>query len=516
VRQLFVRLVAGGVPLQITKDPVDHELPRWSRDSSSIVYFSPAAPGVPQGTIWQMPALGGAPRRVIDSIGGGDIDAAGRVAAFRLAHGKIELVSAAPDQADVRTIARFDEPLYFKYPRWSPDSRSVAYQRGDGFRWDVFVIAAGGGTPRQLTHDNAQIHGLAWLPDGTAIVYSSSRLATMPYLPTLGLWRVSLEDGASRRIAAADESYLYPDVQGSGAMAATRLELQFDVWQYPVAGTPSENVRRAVRLTHQTGQVQTPTVGSDGREVAFLSDSGGHANVWITNADTGVLRQITYERDPSVALGVPIWSPDGQWIAFVSSRGNTGLGFSVWTVRPDGGDLRNIAPRGLGVSWSPDGRWLYYTDRGTVYKMPVGGGRPVAVHSGSVRNVIGSDGTTLYYMVDRTLADGTPGFEVHAATPENGASRILARIAPARAPQWQIINPSLSPDGRWLAMPLTDGVTTNIWTLSTRTGEWRQVTDFADRPTFIARRVAWTPDGASILAAVGEGDGDVVVFEPGR
>ena len=67
VRQIFVRLVAGGSPLQITKEAIDHELPRWSRDASSIVYFSPAAPGDVQGTIWEIPALGGAPRRIIDS-----------------------------------------------------------------------------------------------------------------------------------------------------------------------------------------------------------------------------------------------------------------------------------------------------------------------------------------------------------------------------------------------------------------------------------------------------------------
>ena len=39
-RQLFVQLITGGAPLQLTRDPVDHEYPRWSPDSSSIFYFS--------------------------------------------------------------------------------------------------------------------------------------------------------------------------------------------------------------------------------------------------------------------------------------------------------------------------------------------------------------------------------------------------------------------------------------------------------------------------------------------
>ena len=59
-------------------------------------------------------------------------------------------------------------------------------------------------------------------------------------------------------------------------------------------------------------------------------------------------------------------------------------------------------------------------------------------------------------------------------------------------------------------MPLTDGVATNIWAISTRNGAWRQVTDFGDRATFIARRVSWSADGRSILAALGEGDADIV------
>ena len=512
-RQIFIRLLAGGMPLQITKDAADHQSPRWSRDASAVLYFSPAAPGTLQGTIWEVPALGGAPRRIIDSIGGGDIGSGGRLTCFRLAGGQTELITAAEDGSDVRVIARFDEAAYYGYARWSPDATWIAYQRGDGFRSDIFAVPAGGGSPRRVTHDNAQIHGLGWLPDSSKILYSSSRGATMPYLPTLGLWETDLAGGTPRPVAPSDLSYLHPDIHQSGAVVAGRLHMQFDLWKYPTDGTADENTRRGQRLTRQTGQVQTPTVGASDRHIAFLSDSGGRANIWVTTPDTAEMRQITHERDPSVALGVPIWSPDGKWIALVSSRGAVGLGFGVWIVDPDGGNLRNLAPRGLGVAWSRDAQWLYYVDADAIYKIPPAGGPAVRVRSGPARNAIGSDGTTLYFMVDRTLTDGIPGFEIHAATPEDAPSRIVARIPASRAPLWQIINPALSPDGQWLAMPLTDGVTTNIWALSTATFEWRQITDFAERATFIARRVSWTADSRSILAAVGEGDADIVRFE---
>jgi len=40
-RQIWIRLQASGTPLQITKDEVDHEQPRRSPDSSSLLYYSP-------------------------------------------------------------------------------------------------------------------------------------------------------------------------------------------------------------------------------------------------------------------------------------------------------------------------------------------------------------------------------------------------------------------------------------------------------------------------------------------
>ena len=176
------------------------------------------------------------------------------------------------------------------------------------------------------------------------------------------------------------------------------------------------------------------------------------------------MRQITHERDPNVAVGVPVWSPDGRAIAFVSSRGNPGWTFGVWLVDPDGSNLRNVANPGLGPAWSPDGRWVYYSTRGgaaatnaVLKKVPVEGGTSVTVRTERMFNVIGSDGTTLYYSFARPLMDGTPEFEIRTATPEDAPFRVLARIPASRVPIWQVFNPALSPDGKWLAQSLTDG-----------------------------------------------------------
>jgi Tol biopolymer transport system component len=520
-RQVFVQLIAGGAPLQITRDTVDHECPRWSPDSGSILYFSPAVSGAVQGSIWEIPALGGVPRRVVNSVGCADISPTdGRLALFRLVKEGIQLVTEPMDGSRFDVVAVFAPATYYLYPRWSPDGRWIAFQRGDSIRFDIFVAPATGGEPRKLTRDNNMMSGFAWLPDSTGIIYSSSRGGSIPYLPTLGLWQVTLHDGSVRRVTTGETSYMNPDISKSGVILAGRMTLQTDIWKFPVDGLPTENVRRGVRVTRQTGQILTPTASPGDKEVAFLSDSGGHANLWVVNTESGELRQITHEHDPNVAMGVPVWSPDGRTIAFVSSRGNQGLTFGVWLVDSDGSNLRNVANPGLGPAWSPDGRWVYYSTWsggvGTdvvMKKVPVDGGLAVTVRTERLRSVIGLHGTSLYYLFERPLVDGTPEFEIRAASPEDAPFHVLARIPASRVPIWQIVSPALSPDGKWLAQALTDGFTTNVWALSTTTGEWRQITDFGERATFIARRVSWSSDGRSILAAVAEGDSDIVLLE---
>src|SRR6266849_4741744 len=263
-RQVFMQLIAGGAPLQITRDTVDHEFPRWSPDSSSILYFSPAVSGAVQGSIWEIPTFGGVPRRVVDSVGGADVSSTdARLALFRLSKEGIQLVTSPIDGSRFDVVAEFAPATYYLYPRWSPDGRWIAFQRGDSIRFDIFVAPATGGEPRQVTHDNNTMSGFAWLPDSTGIVYSSSRGGTMPYLPTLGLWQGTLRDGSVRRITSGEASYMNPDISKSGAIVVCRMKLENDVWKFPVEGLHTENVRRAVRVTRQTGQVLTPTPSPD-------------------------------------------------------------------------------------------------------------------------------------------------------------------------------------------------------------------------------------------------------------
>ena len=510
-RQIWMRLRAGGNPLQITHDGSDHEEPRWSPDSSSVVYFSPAATPEGQGTIWEIPALGGTAHRIGAAVTAGDLSHDGRwIAAFQQQGEGVAIVAIARDGSQTRPL-RPNMSYAYDSPRWSPDDRWIAFHRAVTTYFDemILVMSADGGEPRRVAGGHL-LRGFSWLSDSSGLVYSSSAGSTILYPPIFNLRAVRRDGSGDRQLTFGDVSYVHPDVAGRGTVAASRIRIQSDVWRFPVDGTPAENTRRSVRVTRSTGQAQTPSASPDGREVVYLSDSGGHGNLWVTKVDGSAVRQITFEQDPSNALGVPIWSPVDNHIVFIFSRqGNTG----EWIVNSDGSGLHALAREGSGADWGPDGHWLYYVrsegSLNCLEKVPVEGGRAVRIRcEPHASAMVSSDGSTLFYY---TILEAFT--EIRRAYPETAPFQTILRIPNRRIPGdvnlWQA---TMSPDRRWLVMPLIDKGTSNLWLMSTDGGPLRRVTDFGSRSTLIQRRVSWSPDGKSIYAAVADLDADIVLL----
>jgi hypothetical protein len=102
--------------------------------------------------------------------------------------------------------------------------------------------------------------GLAWSRDTSHLVYSTARGSTLLYLPTLHLWQISKSGGEPRQLTFGEAGDENQDVDRDGRIVVSHKRMQFDIWKVPVQGDAVENVRQAVRITHQTGQVQTPTL----------------------------------------------------------------------------------------------------------------------------------------------------------------------------------------------------------------------------------------------------------------
>ncbi len=113
-------------------------------------------------------------------------------------------------------------------------------------------------------------------------------------------------------------------------------------------------------------RLSSPTASPDGKTLAFtvtsidLDANRGRSDLWTVNVDGSNLRQLTThpENDSS-----PLWSPDGKWIYFLSSRSGKS---QVWRIATDGGEARQVTDEPLEVGnlrLSPDGKTIAYTMR---------------------------------------------------------------------------------------------------------------------------------------------------------
>ena len=514
--QVWVRLLSGGTPLQVTRDDADHQSPRWFPDSASLIYFAPSEESDGQGKIWEVPALGGTARPIVTSLGAGDVSHDGKhIAYFRSNQKLIELAVADRDGMNSRTIATMGMEFTYSSLRWSPDDSKLGFERGRTFDYDIFYVPSEGGEVKKLTDDGNPLAGFAWMPSGSGIVYSSSRGDTVLYLRTMNLWSVGFDGKDLRQLTFGETSYEAPDIDRAGNIVATRTHIEFNLWKYPATGGPVENVRNGVRITHQTGSVQTPAAGPGDREIVYLSDSGGHGNLWVVNTQTGENRQVTFEQDPQIAVGVPVWSPDGKYIEFVK-RSKARWNVDGWLMNADGSNAHKVSDGGGWACWSFDSKWLYVsppTSQGfRIEKISMdGNSAPVPVQADGQKPAVAPDGT-LYYVLNLPALNGVSDMEIRKANPDNGPGTVLTRIPGAKLSSAVLMQPVISPDGKWLALLLTDGATTDIWAQPTAGGALRRITDFGKQATFIARRVSWSSDGKFIFAAEGKGESDIVLL----
>jgi WD40 repeat protein len=121
---------------------------------------------------------------------------------------------------------------------------------------------------------------------------------------------------------------------------------------------------RVAELTSTEGPVGWPRWSPDGQQIVFTvsgeKDNGGPeapklGAAVVVDADGQNLHQVS---PTTLNVDGAAWSPDGARLLLTASAGESS---DIYTMRPDGTDLRQLTADGIsiGASWTPGGRILF-------------------------------------------------------------------------------------------------------------------------------------------------------------
>jgi Tol biopolymer transport system component/C-terminal processing protease CtpA/Prc len=161
---------------------------------------------------------------------------------------------------------------------------------------------------------------------------------------------------------AADSIQPLPSF-GEPAISPDRSEIAFvsggDIWTVPAGGGDAR-----LLVAHQANESR-PLYSPDGQALAFVSDRSGGGDIYILSLAAGTLRQLTFDDGLDRLDG---WSRDGRWIYFSStSRDIAGMN-DLFRVRSEGGTPMTVSADRYTSEFfaapSPDGQRVAFAARG--------------------------------------------------------------------------------------------------------------------------------------------------------
>jgi len=381
--EIMMRNLDSLVPILVAR--ADARSVFWSADGTRLNYVIDTG-------VWSMSRAGGEATLVLKGDYG---DAApspdGKALVLWLSRGEErqrepKLWISSPPGAPPRKY----EPVLFEeegsfspvYLRFAPDGREVLLAKPTAMGTELWLLpypdgAAAKGKARRVF---ASMLGgaqwppsFSWMPDSRHLVMSFST----PGHPQPQLWMAHVEDQDLNALTADEGFKVRPSVSPDGKrIAYASITQNFDIVEIPVAGGPVRPILATSR------NEMSPAWSPVAPLLAYVTDRSGPQEIWLRNARDGSDRPLVTQRDfadDTLALGTLAVSPDGSRLAY--SRNSTSHLGRLWISPLAGGGTPVAVTKSdefeLAPGWSPDGNWLIYlSSAGGLMKIRVGGSDP--------------------------------------------------------------------------------------------------------------------------------------------
>ena len=161
-------------------------------------------------------------------------------------------------------------------------------------------------------------------------------------------------DGANqRRLTVSRQLNINPSwAPDSRSLAYTTYRPNPDIFVSRIYEGVLQNPTKGV------GTNYVPVFSPDGKQIAFMSARDGNPEIYVMNADGSSQTRLT--TDPASDIS-PSWSPDGKQIAFASDRDGS---YEIYVMDADGTGQRRLTTNlesDIDPAFSPDGKQIVFT-----------------------------------------------------------------------------------------------------------------------------------------------------------
>ena len=517
-QSLWLRQVMTSSDTQIVPpSPQNYYGVTFSKDGNYIYYVQGEANNPATRTLYQVPVLGSASRKVIENVASPvslSPDGA-RLAFVRGSPTQTALVVANVDGTGEREVAvrKLTNGTYSTGgPSWSPDGKRLASSvtvgpPNEAVAGSIVVeVQVESGAERPITSEKwppaTGTGEVAWLSDGSGLVVIAPDQGTF----SRQLWHISYPGGEVRKITNDLNNYNRLSLTAdSSALVTVQTEGEMNLWVAPQA-----DAGRAKQISSGRSDGQTGLSWMPGGKIVYTSRGSGLTDIWSMEQDGKDQKQLTANAGGNV---YPWATPDGRYIVFTSSRARRTRG--IWRMDPDGGNLKQLTegPGDIFPQSSPDGRWVVFqsTRSGSlrVWKVSIDGGELVRLSDKWTANpTVSPDGSLIacFYREDQA----NPPLKV-AIIPFAGGDPVKVLDIP------QSVNGPAglrwTPDGRALSFVDTTGGVSNIWSLPLDGGKPVQLTDFKTDQIFW---FDFSRDGKQLALSRGTQTSDVILIRDFR
>ena len=275
-------------------------------------------------------------------------------------------------------------------PRWSPDSKSIAFVSDRGGSSQIWLMDANGANAKALTTIPTEAEGVLFFPDGKRILFVSE---VYPDCPTEECNKAKLDkEKASKVKARSYTSLLYRHWDQWQSARRKHLFVADLIGGNPRDITPGNKDVPAFALGGPEGYAISP----DSQEICYVMITDNdpatstNSDLYSVLATGGEAQKITNGIGADVG---PQYSPDGKSLTWLAQR-TAGYESDRWRLmvmdRANGRtrEVTETLDRNVtGMTWSPDSARLFFTveDRGrqSIQMISLNGGSARSIISGS-------------------------------------------------------------------------------------------------------------------------------------